>query len=1267
MIKEIFKKDIGRTIEGVIKADDISNLKEEVQEYVFTNEIVKEIGNLFLDEYVKRSQEVVANGVWISGFFGSGKSHLIKMLSLYLENKTLDDINVPSEFLSNLDEGMFKETFAKAAKIKSESVLFNIFQKHNGLSYETDNDPVLTIFLKVFNNHVGYYGEEPFIANMERQLDEDGQLEDFNKAFESISGKTWISRRHKHNLDRPKIIKALAEVLGTSIEDATETFDGFKRYSLSPEQFAEYVKTYIETKEADFRLNFFVDEFGKFCEDDVQRMMNFQTIAESLATICKGRAWVFATSQQAISTIIEELQGDDGADYTRIQARFSNRINLSGSSVDEVIHKRLLEKKKDKHGELTAIYNREKNNFRTLFNFSEGGRDYTNYKDEKHYIDLYPFAPFHVELFSKSMLGLSRQNAFQGQYQSVGERSMISVFQNVLKSIGQKDLGTLPSFDYIFDGLQPALNGQIQSSILAAERTLSDDPMKIKLLKTLFMVKYVKEFEPTLTHITSLMVEDELLMCLPEDDRIISEIKYYHQANQYFRGLNPNTLSEDMRAIVDTEQRKNNQRRGQIKTSLEKAVSQAEFIMDGKTLEVNGSQAATRMVTAFQQLIDKTFYQLSLLPVQKTEADVKTFIRNPLAADLQGEVLTDAAQAVLDYATLRKGDRKKTYLKDIIDQFKKKSYGWTELSILYVIGELIKKSKADLYENDALVGLSEIENKITSNRHYTTLYLEAGSTIDGNQIRKFKEVYKEFCLANAESNDPRVLIGKFKEHINVETDNILELKRKSSKYPFLDQLDDGLALLRDLEKKNRSYFFDKIDDYEDPLLDFREQVYDPIKQFMNGSSLKIYEDLSQFINNNSANIRHVDMDDREKLESLYRSPTIYKGNGLKDAKSLLDKCTGELKQKIATQRKQSLVVVKAKKTAMQSYPLFQEAPLKVQEEQLEKFDEIIAQIQGSSNIDTITAMVTDAEDNLPFKVQRALLKAKGSDVPTQEYEKIRSVAVSIGSEVLKDTKYTVDYFQREYKWEERHIEQLVSDLASSFLNEYVIGDPREKVEEYNCYYLGPFVVSIKDGQRSIIDGQQRLTSLTLILIYLNNLQKERNLNEELESIIFSEKYGKKSFNIQVDERIHCLEGLFNEGFYNMTNSDDESVINMTNRYLNIVNSFPDEIKGDALPYFIDWLKFNVVLVEIIAYSDENAYTIFETMNDRGLNLTPTEMLKSYILSRFKNDKQRQSANALWKSNIQELHEFDKDEDQRFVQAWLRSKYAQTIRRFSILL
>lgn len=265
------------------------------------------------------------------------------------------------------------------------------------------------------------------------------------------------------------------------------------------------------------------------------------------------------------------------------------------------------------------------------------------------------------------------------------------------------------------------------------------------------------------------------------------------------------------------------------------------------------------------------------------------------------------------------------------------------------------------------------------------------------------------------------------------------------------------------------------------------------------------------------------------------------------------------------------------------------------------------------------------------------------------------------TEVLDDKKYTVDYFQREYKWEERHIEQLVSDLTSSFLNEYRPEHKRKDIEYYNSYYLGPFVVSVKDGQRSIIDGQQRLTSLTLLLIYLNNLQKELGISEKLESLIFSEKYGEMSFNIQVDERITCMESLFKTGEYEPKESDDESTFNMAARYSDIEKAFPEEIKNNVLPFFIDWLKYNVVLVEIIAYSDENAYTIFETMNDRGLNLTPTEMLKGFILSKFEDSKKRQKANELWKTSMQELHNYDKDEDQRFIQAWFRAQYAESIR------
>jgi len=266
------------------------------------------------------------------------------------------------------------------------------------------------------------------------------------------------------------------------------------------------------------------------------------------------------------------------------------------------------------------------------------------------------------------------------------------------------------------------------------------------------------------------------------------------------------------------------------------------------------------------------------------------------------------------------------------------------------------------------------------------------------------------------------------------------------------------------------------------------------------------------------------------------------------------------------------------------------------------------------------------------------------------------------SEVLDGQKYTVDFFQREYKWGEKHIEQLVFDLTSSFLNHYDSSHQRKRVTDYNTYYLGPFVISKKDGQRSIIDGQQRLTSLTLLLIYLNHLQKEFGINEKIETLIFSEQFGEKSFNIQVDERGQCLEDLYKNGKYQLSEEDDESTQNMAQRYHDIENNFPEEIKSGALPYFIDWIKYKVTLVEIIAFSDENAYTIFETMNDRGLNLSPTEMLKGFLLSRFEDKSKRLKANEFWRKSMQELHEFDKGEDLRFFQAWLRAQYAETIRQ-----
>jgi len=273
--------------------------------------------------------------------------------------------------------------------------------------------------------------------------------------------------------------------------------------------------------------------------------------------------------------------------------------------------------------------------------------------------------------------------------------------------------------------------------------------------------------------------------------------------------------------------------------------------------------------------------------------------------------------------------------------------------------------------------------------------------------------------------------------------------------------------------------------------------------------------------------------------------------------------------------------------------------------------------------------------------------------------KIEAKNTSINA-LLKDQKFTIDYFQREYRWQEKHIKLLVDDLTSTFLKSYKEGDKRSEVANYQSYYLGPVVFSINpdSGKKSIIDGQQRITSITLLLIYLNHQQKESSQKVSISELIFSEKYGEKSFNMTDELREPCLKALFECGEY-IAKDDDETVQNMANRYRNIEEYL--ELSQNSLPFFIDWLIENVVVVEIIAYSDENAYTIFETMNDRGLNLTPTEMLKGYVLSKITNKKQRDEVNELWKNEIQKLHDYGENADQSFFQAWFRSKYAESIR------
>ena len=212
--------------------------------------------------------------------------------------------------------------------------------------------------------------------------------------------------------------------------------------------------------------------------------------------------------------------------------------------------------------------------------------------------------------------------------------------------------------------------------------------------------------------------------------------------------------------------------------------------------------------------------------------------------------------------------------------------------------------------------------------------------------------------------------------------------------------------------------------------------------------------------------------------------------------------------------------------------------------------------------------------------------------------------------------------------------ELIEDLTGKFLESHEPGDERAAVEDYGHYFLGSIIISDRDGQKFIIDGQQRLTSLTLLLIYLHRQLEDAEQKGQLADLIFSQKYGKRSFNLDVAGS-HRLHGgaVYRAA---IRRRRPAGIGRQHPRPLqDIEEQFPEELKGPALPYFVDWLIENVHLVEITAYSDEDAYTIFETMNDRGLSLTPTDMLKGYLLANITEPEIPERASKVWRERIAE--------------------------------
>lgn len=533
----MFYKDINRDIKGVIKIgqDDDVNIKQELEEYVVTKELSKHFSEFF-EGYKKGINSYTDKmGVWISGFFGSGKSHFLKILSYILENREVEGKKAITFFDDKIEDPMILADMKMAGDISTDVILFNIDSKSDSNS-KSHKDAIVKVFMKVFNEMQGFCGALPWIADLERQMVKDETYEAFKFKFEELSGSRWEDSREDFYFEEDNIVKALAQTT-TMSEDAARSWynKSEESYSLSIEKFASRVNEYIESKGNNHHVIFMVDEMGQYIGSDVGLMLNLQTVVEDLGTYCGGRAWVIVTSQEDIDSITKVK----GNDFSKIQGRFNTRLILSSANVDEVIKRRILRKNDVARDTLKLLYQDKEAILKNLITFSTDTAEMKTYKSEEDFKDVYPFIPYQFNLLQSVFTGV-RIHGASGKHLSEGERSLLSAFQESAILYMEEELGTLIPFYAFYETIEAFLDSNIRTVILHAEDNEHLTKEDIDVLKLLFLIKYLKEVPANIENIATLMVnwidEDKIELKKQIEDslkRLIKQTLIQKNGNEY--------------------------------------------------------------------------------------------------------------------------------------------------------------------------------------------------------------------------------------------------------------------------------------------------------------------------------------------------------------------------------------------------------------------------------------------------------------------------------------------------------------------------------------------------------------------------------------------------------------------------------------------------------------------------------------------------------------------------------------------------------------
>lgn len=407
------------------------------------------------------------------------------------------------------DERKIRDAFIRADIDKAVSgladvVLFNIDSK---ASSNDDGNPILNVFLRVFNEHQGFSGDHPHIAHMERHLAQKGAYEAFKTAFEESSGLSWVEERDGYQFYQDDVEKAISAALSLSPDAAHKWFEvSEETFSVSVESFCHWVKEYLDSRGPEHRILFLVDEVGQFIGSDTRLMLTLQTITENLGTICKGRAWIIVTSQADMDAVLGELSSAKANDFSKIAGRFKTRLSLSSSNTDEVIQKRLLRKTPEAEVALKAVFDEKGDILKNQITFDRSGPTLKNFDGPDSFVSNYPFAPYHFQLVQKVFEEIRKVGA-TGAHLAYGERSMLDAFQMAASAIAAEEVGALVPMHRFYSAVEGFLDTAVKRTIDQAGENATLDCFDVQMLRTLFMIRYVDLIKGTLDNLVTLSIE----------------------------------------------------------------------------------------------------------------------------------------------------------------------------------------------------------------------------------------------------------------------------------------------------------------------------------------------------------------------------------------------------------------------------------------------------------------------------------------------------------------------------------------------------------------------------------------------------------------------------------------------------------------------------------------------------------------------------------------------------------------------------------------